>query len=478
MGKRQHHMVEVLEGRRLFSFPVDVGSTGTDRVVSVASDRAGNVFVTGTYQGTVDFDAGAGVAELSGGGGFVAKYAADGTLAWARGFVGATPAKVAVDHGGSVYFAGNFGGTVDFDPRKTTHNVTAIGATDGFVCVLTSRGNLVYARDLGGTEGDVTATGLAVDARSGVAFVGGTFGGRVNFRDPANLTDDVFAMSANDGITDAYIAALEPDGRLRWSGSVSGSTSKTLTDVALDDNGNVMATGLYSGTVDFNPKKGSFRAVAATQQAYVLKWDKNGDFAWMGGIGGTGQTYATTVTADRAGNVYVMGQFSGLGDFNPSLTGTLNMTAPESGQTFVTKLNPAGALVWARALGGSTDVNVPPGEVAVDKAQNVYVTGQFRGTRDFDPGAGTSTLTSEGLNDVFVAKLNAAGGLVFARKVGGTGADTVLGTVLNRAGDLLMAGSFTGTANLATTGSAHNVGSGKADQDGFILRLTESGDPT
>jgi hypothetical protein len=474
MGARRN-VVEALEGRRLFSFPFGVGSTGADRVVSVAEDRAGNVFVTGTYQGTVDFDPGAGTAELSGGGGFVARYAADGSLVWARSFTGATPAKVAVDKGGSVYFAGNFSGTVDFDPRKTTHNVTALAGTDGFVCMVTARGNLGYVTRLGGREGDVTASGLAVD-RNGSAYVGGTFGGRVNFRDPTVLEDDVYAMSANDGVTDGYIARLDSTGALIWSGSFSGSTDKTLTDVALDDGGNVMATGLYSGTVDFNPKKGSFAAVAATQQAYVLKWDADGDFAWMGGLGGTGETYATTVTADRAGNVYVMGQFSGLGDFNPSLTGTLNLAAPATGQTFITKLNASGTLVWARSLGGSTDVNVAPGEIAVDKGQNVYLTGQFRGTRDFDPGAGTSILTSQGLNDVFVTKLNASGELLFARRVGGTASDTVLGTVLTRDGSLLMTGSFTGTANLATTGSAHNVGSG-ADEDGFVLKLTGAGDP-
>ena len=99
----------------------------------------------------------------------MAKYDTTGGFVWARGFVGATPAKVAVDNGGSVYFAGNFSGTVDFDPRKTARNVTAMGATDGFVCMLTARGNVVYATDLGGTEGDVTASGLAVD-RTGVGF--------------------------------------------------------------------------------------------------------------------------------------------------------------------------------------------------------------------------------------------------------------------------------------------------------------------
>jgi hypothetical protein len=464
------NVVEALEGRRLFSFPVGIGSTGVDRAVSVAADRAGNVFVTGTYQGTVDFDPGAG----TGGGGFVAKYASDGTFVWARGFVGTTPAKVAVDNGGSVYFAGNFGGTVDFDPRKTAHNVTALGATDGFVCMLTARGNLVYATDLGGTEGDVTASGLAVD-RSGTAFVGGTFEGRVNFADPTDLVNGVYVMSANDGVADGYVARLDPGGELQWSGSFSGSTAKTLTDLALDDGGNVLATGLYSGTVDFNPKKASFNAVAATQQAFALKWDGAGAFVWMGGLGGTGTTYGTAITADRAGNVYTVGQFSDVADFDPGL-GTVNVTAPASGQTFVSKLDSAGAFVWAQAVGGSTDVGVAPGEVAVDKSQNVYTTGRFSGTQDFDPGAGTSNLTGAGLNDVFVSKLNASGAFVFARKMGGTTADAAQGTVLDRDGDLLVTGSFTGTANFATTGSALNLTSA-GDEDGFVMRLTAAGDP-
>src|SRR4051812_5107326 len=135
----RRNVVEALEGRRLFSFPVGIGSTGVDRIVSVASDRAGNVFVTGTYQGTVDFDPGAGTALLSGGGGFVARYAADGTLAWARGFVGTTPAKVAVDHGGGGYFPGGFRGARGLSPPETTHKKKASRGGGGGVCPVAAR---------------------------------------------------------------------------------------------------------------------------------------------------------------------------------------------------------------------------------------------------------------------------------------------------------------------------------------------------
>lgn len=469
-------VVEALEGRRLFSFPIGVGGAGVERVVSVASDRAGTVFVTGTYEGAVDFDPGAGTAELSGGGGFVARYGADGSFAWARSFAGTTPAKVATDAGGNVYFAGSFdGAAVDFDPRRGVNLVLNQGGTDGFVCKLTPTGNLVFVRPING-KGNDAATALAVD-RAGVIYVGGSFQRTLSFVSTDRDASLVGQLSADfHGSGDGFLASYGADGAFRWSGSFLGINSKTVADLALDDAGNVLATGQYSGTVDFDPRKGSaLDAVAATPQAYVLKWDANGRFVWMSGLGGSGVAYGTAITADRAGNVYTLGQFSEVADFDPG-AGTLNLTAPSSGRTFVSKLDAAGALVWARAIGGSADASVAPGEVAVDKSQNVYTTGRFSGTQDFDPGAGTSNLSSAGLDDVFVSKLDQSGTLVFALKVGGTTADKVLGSVLDRNGDLLVTGAFTGTANFATTGPARDLAS-DGDEDGFIVKLTAAGDP-
>jgi hypothetical protein len=237
----------------------------------------------------------------------------------------------------------------------------------------------------------------------------------------------------------------------------------------------VLATGLYSGTVDFNPRKASFNAVAATQQAFVLKWNALGGFVWTGGLGGTGTTYGTAITADRAGNVYTIGGFSGLADFDPGL-GTQNVSAPGSGQVFVSKLDASGAFVWAKGIGGATNVNATPGEVAVDKSGNIYTTGRFSGTKDFDPGVGTQNLTSAGANDVFLSKLDSSGAFVLARKFGGATADRVIGTWLDRSGDVLLGGVYTGTANFATTGGPLNLTSA-GDEDGFIMRLTGAGDP-
>jgi hypothetical protein len=306
-------------------------------------------------------------------------------------------------------------------------------------------------------------------------YVGGSFDGIVNFADPSQLRTSQFTMSSDVSSPDGYLASFDVDGSFRWSGSISGSQAKAVSDVAVDDAGNVVATGHYVGTVDFNPRKAHADAVALTQQAFVLKWTALGGFDWMGGLGGAGTTYGTAVTADRAGNVYTTGAFSDIADFDPG-AGTIPLTAPASGQVFLSKLDSAGAFAGAVAMGGSTAVGVGPGDVAVDKGQNVYLTGRFSGTQDFDPLFGTTNLTSAGANDVFVSKLDSGGALVFARRMGGATEDAGLGLVLDRAGDILVGGAFTGTADFATIGPALNLASA-GDEDGFVMRLDGDGDP-
>ncbi|MEX2323550.1 MAG: SBBP repeat-containing protein [Acidimicrobiia bacterium] len=127
-----------------------------------------------------------------------------------------------------------------------------------------------------------------------------------------------------------------------------------------------------------------------------------GDLVWADQLGGGSDDYGRGVAVDGSGNVYTTGYFFGTADFDPG-AGTLNLTSAGSGDVFVSKLDSAGNLVWARQLGGGLD-DIGQG-VAVDGSGNVYTTGHFSGTADFDPGAGTLNLTSAGASDVFVVKL-------------------------------------------------------------------------
>jgi hypothetical protein len=313
-------------------------------------------------------------------------------------------------------------------------------------------------------------TGLAVDT-TGDIVVGGTFDTRADF----NPGRGVFSIG-NSGGADGYLVELDNTGAFKWAGSFAGNNDETLTDVAIDLSGNVLATGRYDGTVDFDPSKsGVDNAVAATTQAYTVKWDTTGALVWFAGFGGTGTTFGSAVAADRAGNVYTTGGFSDTADFDPR-AGTVNVIAPATGAVFVSKLDPAGTFVFADSIGGSTDVEVGPGEIGVDKSQNIYTTGQYSGTQDFDPGAGTSNLTSAGLNDVFVSKIDSNGAFVFAKSMGGTTEDRGIGEALGYGNSILTTGSFTGTANFATSGGPLNLTS-NGDSDIFVSRLDANGAP-
>src|SRR3954471_19884230 len=138
--------IEALEGRRLLSgnFPVAVGGTGDDASTSVSVDRGGNIYVTSTESGV----------------GTLTRYASDGSLVYTRTFGNAKPYKVGTDNAGNVFIAGTFPGTVDFDPRGGVHNVTSMGGADAFVVKLSAKGNLLGVKTFGG-DGDDVSTGLA-----------------------------------------------------------------------------------------------------------------------------------------------------------------------------------------------------------------------------------------------------------------------------------------------------------------------------
>src|SRR5262249_31786455 len=128
----------------------------------------------------------------------------------------------------------------------------------------------------------------------------------------------------------------------------------------------------------------------------------------------------TNITVDSAGNIYVTGYFTGTADFDPG-PGVYNITSAGLPDAFVAKYTAAGRFVWARPFGGGGASGRCLGmAIAVDGSGNVYTTGDFCGTVDFDPGSGTLNIESVDNNtDAFVVKLDVLGNLVWAKTLGG-----------------------------------------------------------
>ena len=188
-------------------------------------------------------------------------------------------------------------------------------------------------------------------------------------------------------------------------------------------------------------------------------------------MGGPVADFSNGLAVDENGSVYTTGIFQGTGDFNPG-AGTASLTSAGSYEVFVSKLDSAGIYVWAKGMGGS-GLDWGYG-VAVDQLHNVYTVGTFDGTADFDPGTGTSNLTSFGSSDAFVSKLDATGNFVWAKQLGGTANDLATAVTMDKAGNPVLCGYFNGTADFDPGAGTTNLTSAGAD-DIFACKISSAG---
>lgn len=168
-----------------------IGSASGSVARAITVDKAGNVYTTGNFSGTTDFDPGPGVFNMSAAGYafcFISKLDASGNFVWAKSFSGNSEGKsISTDTAGNAYITGEFQSTVDFDPGPGTYNLTALGQYDVFVAKLNVSGNFVWAKHFGGTYCCDIGRSIALDD-SGYVYTTGNFGGTVDFdRVPAPI---------------------------------------------------------------------------------------------------------------------------------------------------------------------------------------------------------------------------------------------------------------------------------------------------
>ena len=206
----------------------------------------------------------------------------------------------------------------------------------------------------------------------------------------------------------------------QWAKSWGAVNNETGYSIKLDGYGNVYTIGSFSGTVDFNPDAGVYNLTSSgsLDDIFVSKLDNSGHFLWAIKMGGTGNDYGASLAVDLLGNVIITGYFYNTVDFDPG-SGVYNLTSAGSNDIFVCKLDFSGNFLWAENIGGtSVDAGY---SVAVDSLTNIYTTGYFYNTVDFNAGAGIFNLTSAGAQDIFVLTLDSFGNFTWAKPLGGAG---------------------------------------------------------
>lgn len=473
MRRIRAEQTESLEVRQLLTGTFEWANTQGQLADGVETDASGHVYTLGNFSGTVDFDSGPGVFELTSAGPsdiFITKVDVNGVFQWARCIRdtagGNDGAKgIALDSAGNIHITGAFSGVVDFDPGSSVANLTSAGSVDVFVLKLDSNGNYVWARRLGGSLHELSAD-IAVDSAGGVVTTG-WFLGTSDFNPGAEINN----LTSAGNNADLFVSKLDSSGNYVWAHRVGGTGFDEGFGVAVDAAGNVFATGLYKGTVDFNPgaEVNNLPGEAFIQSTFILKLDSNGDYVWARRTGGNGfSCQPSDIAVDSNGNVLTTGYFSGTIDFNPG-AGVNNLATAGKRDVFVSKLDNAGDYVWARKMGGSLDDE--PESIAVDSAGNVFTTGQFRSISDFDPGAGVFNLTSAGKTDTFVSKLDSNGNFAWARRIGGTEEDKGNAISVDSSKNIAIVGSFLGTVDF-DPGAGVSSRTSQGGADGFTLKLT------
>jgi len=382
------------------------GGTGyNDTGYGIAVDAGGNAYITGYFDGTADFDPGPGVDEHTAKGLtdiFLTKLDSNGEFQWARtwggeDFYGDGGHGAAIDGSSCIYIAGSFGGTVDFDPGPGVDEHTSKGGGDIFLSKFDSNGEFLWARTWGG--GNIFAdfgNGVTIDG-TGNAYVMGGFWGNVDF-DPGPGVD----KHKSNGAMDLFLSKLDSNGEFQWARTWGGVNLDKGYGVAIDGSGNAYITGYFQSTVDFDPGAGvDEHAANGYNDIFLSKVDSNGEFQWARTWGGVNDDQGGGVAIDGSGNAYVTGTFFDAIDFDPG-PGVDEHAANGYNDIFLTKFDSNGGFLWARTWGWD---NMDEGNgVATDGSGNAYITGNFCGDVDFDPGPAVDEHTSNGNYDIFLSK--------------------------------------------------------------------------
>ena len=451
------------------SWAKSMGGVQADQVNAATSDAQDNIVSTGFFSGTVDFDPGTGtfnLTEFGGGDIFVQKLDQNGNFLWAVQLGGAhfdQGNDVICDAAGNIYITGSFQDVADFDPGTGIFplNAGAPNTNEAFVVKLDPSGNLVWARQLGSPSSSDEGKGIALD-NNGNVITCGAFNNTGDF-DPGSGTYNMTPASY-----DIYISKLDNMGNFVFALQMGGPGIEMPFDVAVDGSGNMLTTGYYQNGADFDPGTSNYVLNSnGGTDIFISKLNSSGNFVYAAGIGSTANDKGYAISSDNSGNAFVAGNFQGTADFDPGV-GVYNLSSAGGQDAFFLKLDPTGNMQFARQVGGPMSDRGTA--ISIDLSGNLLCAGDFMGTADFDPGAGTFNLSSNGFTDIYFLMLDNNGNFNSAFSIGDSLDDAPYAAFVNSNNLLHLAGYFSASPDF-DPGAGSYVMTSNGSSDAFVMQF-------
>ena len=343
------------------------------------------------------------------------------------------------------------------------------------VSVQSQEPGVVWANKL---TGNFAWGGGSVTDTSGNTYVTGAFSGTVNFGD-TTLT----AM----GDTDVFVVKTNAFGTVLWAERFGGPIEDLAGRITVDAAGNVYTIGSFRSIATF----GSVTLITPSTHRglFVVKQNSSGTVLWATQFSSpwtlpNGDFMATGITVDSQGNVYTTGRFIS----NTAVFGDITLNHISEGfnsphDTFVVKQDTSGQVLWAKNFGAveetnDTDVYVRSYKITTDFSDNLYITGHFGNTANFDNIALTGASYT---GSAFLTKMSPSGNVVWAKRFGEAGnafVATGYDVATDTAGNVYVTGNFAGEMNVgtATLTSYYNTDYEMYLGNAFVLKTDSSGE--
>jgi Secretion system C-terminal sorting domain len=254
-----------------------------------------------------------------------------------------------------------------------------------------------------------------------------------------------------------------------------GTTASEYTStIFTNGNGEIYLVGAFAGAADFDPGPSSTntQTVASGHDIYLAKYDSSGNFLWVRTWGAAASiSHLDAYSLVTTNNEVIVGFYTSTTslDLDPG-TGVVT-TFSAAGTAVFVKVDNDGNYIWGKRTASSGVIK----GLVIDENDQFYLSGTFQGTADFSPGSGTSSLTSSGGEDVFIAKYDTSGALIWVKKIGGSGNETLTTLHMDRNNNLFLAGRFNSNTLDLNPGSGVNNVNHTSNFDSYLCKLDSSG---
>lgn len=443
--------------------------SGYITATGLIQDNEQNLCVFGNFQGIVDFDPGEGEVILSsnlGSNQYISKYDTIGNLLWVLSFGADNTTQsnsFSIDPQGNLYLSGYFNGNMDADPGPGVYMLTSQGLSDIYLIKLDKDGNFIMAVSIGGSTLEYESCIYATD--SGEVFIAGTFHGTVDF-DPGP-GNDIHTAQDSDG----FICKYDSAGNYCWVKCIEGPGEVVFSCITSDLSGNLHIGGWFEGTSDFDAGESVYNM---TDEGYgdnfILNITPDGSFIKAACYGGVADNHLIDIKTDNSGAVYLVGNFNYQTDFCPGPEVFMVQTVGFV-DAYMLKLNNEYQFEWVYPFGGE-DLD-DCASVWLDENNDIYLTGVFYYSVDFDAGPGEFIVESWGDGDNYLLKINSAGEFEWVVTGGNADGDYGISLIQDDSGNIFQLGIFSGSMDF-DPGEGEYILECTSQNDIFIRKFSQS----